>query len=150
MGLMQSQNGRSNCDWDIATLNAVTTNGQSPDYENKYGWAIHVNINVTAITGTTPTLTISLNGRDAKSGQQYTIATHTTAITATGLYRLVVNPGSVPGSSSSTPPGAPPANVIGWSADFLPHLFNVSWAIGGTTPAVTATIGASVNVQQGA
>lgn len=85
-------------------------------------------INVTAITGTTPTLTVTLKGIDPASGTAYTILA-SSAINATGLTVLRVYP-ALPASANST------AN------DVVPTTCRIDTTIGGTTPAVTATVSA--------
>lgn len=85
-------------------------------------------IHVTAITGTTPTLTVTLQGKSPVSAQYYTILA-SAAINSTGLTVLRVYPGLTAAANSV-------AN------DVTPATLRVITAIGGTTPAVTATISA--------
>lgn len=85
-------------------------------------------IHVSAITGTTPTLTVTIEGKAPGSGQYYTVL-QSAALSAAGLTVLRVYPG-LTGAANLT------AN------DILPASYRVTTAIGGTTPAVTATISA--------
>ena len=99
----------------------------SNEFENQACSGIKVVINITAITGTSPTLTVTLQGVDAASAAVYTILA-SAALNATGTTVLTVFP------------GAPvTANVS--ANDELPPKFQVKAVIGGTTPAVTATVG---------
>jgi hypothetical protein len=86
-----------------------------------------VYINVTAITGTSPTLTVTLKGLDP-IGQTngYTVIA-SAAISATGLTVLKVYPALTAS-----------ANAV--ANDVMPAVSQIVTAIGGTTPAVTATV----------
>lgn len=97
------------------------------DYNSTNANGLILFINITAITGTAPTLTVTLQGR-TPLGFYYTILA-SAALTATGLTVLRVYPGLVAA-----------ANLV--ANDILPAGFRVVTAIGGTTPAVTATISA--------
>lgn len=85
-------------------------------------------VHVSAISGTTPTLTVTLSGKSPVSGQYHTVLA-SAAINATGLTVLKVYPGLTAAANSV-------------ASDVLPATWRVSTAIGGTTPAVTATISA--------
>lgn len=116
----------------LATLSAASTGGNSVDQNNAQGRGVVVGVNITAITGTSPTLTVTIQGKDTASGEYYTLLA-SAALTAVGFTELTVYPGA-----------AVTANV---SASLpLPQTWRVSYAVGGTTPAVTATIGACVLV----
>lgn len=82
-------------------------------------------VDITAITGTSPTLTVTLQGR-SPTGLYYTILA-SAALAATGLTVLRV----YPGLTAAT-------NTI--ANDVLPEAYRVITAIGGTGPAVTATV----------
>jgi hypothetical protein len=109
----------------VITLSAASA-GSNVDYVNAYGRGLKLVINITAITGTTPTLTVTIRGKDPTSGVYWSILA-STALNATGTTILTVYPGLTAAANSV-------AN------DVLPPNFNVQYAIGGTTPAVTATI----------
>ena len=87
-------------------------------------------VHVSAITGTSPTLTVTVQGKSPVSGQYYTILA-SAAITTTGLTVLRIHPALTAA-----------ANLT--AADMPPPTLRVMTAIGGTTPAVTATISAAV------
>jgi hypothetical protein len=86
-------------------------------------------INVTAITGTSPTLTVTLKGAiDSSATAVYTILASAT-INATGLTVLRVYPGLTAA-----------ANTV--ANDVVPGYCRIDTVIGGTGPAVTATVSA--------
>jgi hypothetical protein len=86
-------------------------------------------INITAISGTSPTLTVTLKGLIDEAGTaSYTILA-SAALNATGLTVLRVYPGLTAS-----------ANVT--ANDVVPKTCQISTAIGGTGPSVTATISA--------
>lgn len=114
----------------VSTLTAAATSGSSPDHDNIGARGLHLIIDVTAISGTSPTLTVTIEGKDGESGKYYTLLA-STAITATGTTVLRLYPGLTAS-----------ANAV--ANDVLPRFWRVSYAIGGTTPAVTATIAANV------
>lgn len=101
-----------------------TVNG--PDINNVAGKGLNVYINITAISGTTPTLTVTVQGKDPVSGQYFTILA-STALAATGFTRMIIYPG-VPAVANAS------------DNDVLPDTFRVIAAVGGTGPSVTATI----------
>jgi hypothetical protein len=112
----------------IATLTAAgsgSVTGGDLDWQQHRG--IQVFVNVTAISGTSPTLTVSIKGK-SPVGVDYTILT-SAAITATGQTVLTVYP-SIPAS----------ANVTAQAT--IPITGHVDYTIGGTGPSVTATISA--------
>ena len=114
----------------VLTLTAAAAGTNSANLDVAYGKGIILFINVSAITGTSPTLTVTLQGRDGVSGAFYTILA-SAALSATGLTVLRVFPGI-----------AAVANVS--ASDIIPPTCRISTAIAGTTPAVTATINAVV------
>lgn len=116
----------------IVTLSAASASGASGDKTLVGARGIKVVVDITAITGTSPTLTVTIRGKDAASGAYYTLLA-SAALSATGVTVLTVYPGI-----------AVTANVS--DSDHPPATWDVSYAIGGTTPAVTATIGACLLV----
>lgn len=102
---------------------------QSADQQNINGRGLHLIIDITAVGGT-PTLTVTIEGKDPTSGKYYTIlASAALSSVATTILRVY------PGLTAS-------ANVT--VNDVLPRVWRVKSVIGGTTPQVTATIAASV------
>lgn len=114
----------------LITHTAASAGVNGADQTNASGRSINLVIDITAITGTSPTLTVTLQGKDAASGKYYTILA-SAALTAVGTTVLTVFPGATAAANVA-------ANAI------LPRTWRVITAIGGTTPAVTATVGASV------
>ncbi len=78
-------------------------------------------INVTAVTGTTPSMTITIEGKD-EDGAYTTLAT-LTAITAAGKFVLGIGDGT--------------ANLVE-----LPPVIRFTFTITGTTPSFTFTVSA--------
>lgn len=131
VALLLSEAGTlTNNDATISTLTAATVGASSADQTNTNWRGVQIGINVTAMTGTIPTLNVNIEGKDVASGQYYLLLA-SAAISAAGFTNLVVYPGvtNATNSASSKP---------------LPKIWRVSYVVGGTTPAVTASIGASV------
>ena len=123
-------NTRVNVDSTALTLTSASASANSADFTNFNGRGVLVFTNVTAISGTNPTLVVTVQGKDVASGSYYTLLAGA-SITAVGTQLLTVYPGapSTANVSANTP---------------LSKTWRVSATIGGTTPSVTATIGASV------
>lgn len=111
----------------LTTAGAGTTN--SADQTNYNGRGVQVGLNITTAGGT-PTLTCSIQGKDSASAVYYNILT-SAAIGTTGFTNLTVYPGA-----------AVTTNVS--AAQPLPRTWRISCTVGGVTPSVSATIGASV------
>lgn len=90
--------------------------------------ALRVVINTTAITGTTPTLTVTIQLVDQVSGAVINLLA-STAISATGTTVLKVAPGL-----------AASANAV--AQDYAGPFIQIQAVVGGTGPSVTATISA--------
>lgn len=116
----------------LVTLAAASAGGNSADQTNLVGRGVKLAIDITAITGTGPTLTVKIQGKDAASGKYYDILS-SAALSAAGTTVLEVYPGIANAANAA-------------QGVTLPKTWRVSYAIGGTTPAVTATVGASVIV----
>jgi hypothetical protein len=113
----------------LVTHTAASAGANSPVFTTYQGAGILVFINVTGITGTSPTLTVTLKGLIDEAGtNSYTILA-SAAITANGLTVLRVYPGLTAA-----------ANLV--ANDVMPGFCQISTAIGGTTPSVTATVSA--------
>lgn len=113
----------------LLTHTAASTGSASGDVELD-GMTVRgllVYVNISAITGTSPTLTVTLQGKSPQ-GTYYTVLA-SAALTATGLTVLRVYPGLTAAANLT-------AN------DVAPQAFRISTAIGGTGPAVTATVSA--------
>ena len=117
----------------LALLNLVTSaaaSSNSADQVNINGRGIQVGVNITALGGTTPTATVTIQGKDAASGVYYTLL-QSAALSAAGFTLLTVYPGV-----------AAAANVA--ASQVLPATWRVLVALGGTAPTVSATVGASL------
>lgn len=116
----------------VAASNTIGAAGTFPtdDQTNLGRRGVKVVVDITAITGTGPTLTVKIRGKDAVSGKYYDILA-SAAFSATGTNVLTVYPGI-----------AATANAA--ASDVLPATWRVEAVVGGTGPSVTATIGASL------
>lgn len=112
----------------FAAQGAGTSNG--PRISSRWGRGIKLVIDITALTGTSPTLTVTLEGYDVASGKAYTVLA-SAALAAVATTVLTVYPGI-----------AVTANIS--ANDHLPTQWDVKAVIAGTSPAVTATIGAEI------
>lgn len=112
------------------THTAASTGTTGADMDGGSGSGLLVFVDITAITGTTPTLTVTIEGKDKVSGKYYTILA-SAALNATGTTVLRVFPGLTAAANLTV-------------NDTLPPDFRVRTTIGGTTPAVTATISLAV------
>lgn len=111
-----------------AAAGAGVVNGA--DQTNLNGSGIKVVVDITGITGTAPSLTVAIQGKDTASGKYYNLLT-SAALTANGTYVLTVYAGLVAA-----------ANVA--VNDVLPRTWRIVSTIAGTAPVVTATVGAVV------
>lgn len=114
----------------LITHSAAAAGVNGADQTNMTQRGLKLVVDITAITGTAPTLTVTIQGKDSVSGKYYTLLA-SAALTAVGTTVLTVYPGI-----SAT------ANIR--ADDVLPRSWRVITAIAGTTPAVTATIAASL------
>lgn len=115
----------------LATLTAqgAAANQPSADQLNPSGRGVKVVVDITAISGTTPTLTVTIQGKDPVSGKYFTLLA-SAALNATGTTVLTVYPGLTAS-----------ANAV--ASDVLPRDWRIIWTAGGT-PVITATIAAIV------
>ena len=113
----------------LTYTNAATgTNGA--DKTNATARGIKIVVDITAISGTAASLTVTLQGKDAASGKYYTILA-SAALTTVSTTVLTVFPAATASANVSV-------------NDELPAIWRVIATIAGTTPAVTATVGASL------
>jgi len=117
----------ANQNYTALLLSAASASVNGNDIDNLGGRFAIVTIDITAITGTTPTATFTVQGKDPVSGKYYTILA-STALNAVATTVLKIGPGLTAAANSV-------AN------DIMPTVFRVIVTIGGTTPAVTATVG---------
>lgn len=119
---------RGNTTRSLEASSAKTASGQTAALTNHNARGIMLFVNVSAITGTTPTLAVRLQAQDLVSSGWVDIPGAVTAsITATGLTLLTIYPGVVEVANQRI--SAP-----------LPRVFRVVWAIGGTSPSFTFSV----------
>jgi 2-keto-3-deoxy-6-phosphogluconate aldolase len=112
----------------VLTGATATTNG--PDMDNNGSAGGHFVINIGTITGTAPTATFTIQGKDPLSGQYYTILA-STALNATGATVLKVFPGLTAAANSV-------------ASDIIPPTWRVIMTAGGTVTNLTATVAANL------
>jgi len=120
----------ANSELSLVTHTAASAGVTGSDRDGSRHKGIAVSVNISAISGTSPTLTVTLEGKDSTSGQYYTLLA-SSALNATGFTRLRVYPGLAVTANAS-------AN------DLLPPIWRVRTTIGGTGPSVTATVAAAL------
>lgn len=124
------------CNHDKAALTTLTAAGvgttNGTDQANVNHRGLQVVVDITAISGTGPSLTVTIQGKDAASGKYYTLLA-SAALNATGTTVLTVYPGAPTTANVST-------------SQPLPATWRVIAVVAGTGPSVTATVGASVVV----
>jgi hypothetical protein len=108
--------------------NAASAGVNGGDQTNTLFRGLKLVIDITAISGTSPTLTVTVQGKDPVSGKYYTILA-SAALAAVATTVLTVYPGA-------------PATANVSANDVLPSTWRVISSIGGTGPSVTATIAA--------
>lgn len=111
----------------LTAQGAATSNG--PDIDNSGGRHAVVVVDIT-VAGGSPTVTFTVQGKDDASGKYYTILA-TTSLTGTGTTVLRIGPGITASANAAV-------------NDILPKTFRVAYVVGGTTPAITATVGVSM------
>lgn len=120
-----------NASGTLVASGARTAAGNSGVQTNRYGRGVQLVVNVTAASGTTPTLAFTVNAVDPVTGDGSVVAAMAAAgtnITATGQYLITVYPTAATGGNLQV-------NAA------LPRLWQLNWAIGGTTPSFTFTVG---------
>jgi hypothetical protein len=123
---------------DLGALMTITAQGAgtfNTDVQKNDGCdAAIITVDVTAISGTTPSLQVLLQGYDGASGKFYTIQ-QIAAMTTVSTNTILLCEGATVAMT-----GAGNAFFSG----ILPARWRISVVITGTAPSVTATIGASV------
>ena len=114
----------------LLTYTAAAAGGApGADQTNSNARGVKLVIDITALTGVSPTLLITLQGKDAASGKYYSIG-NTGNLSAVATTTFDVYPGLAAGATSAN--------------STLPRVWRVTGTISGTTPTVTATVGASL------
>lgn len=117
----------------LITHAAAAAGVSSPDQTNAFYAGVQIGVNITSGTGTSPTLQVFIEGKDSASGAYYTLLASVAIAATAGFTLLTLYPGLAAAASLV-------ANQV------LPRVWRVRTVIGGTSPAVSATIGASLLV----
>jgi hypothetical protein len=113
---------------------AKTATGNGATVANVGNKGVQVLISMGAVTGTTPTAVLKLQGSTDGGTSWYDIPGATTAsLTATGLYGITVYPGIVATAATTTTGTTATVSMV------MPRTWRVVWTIGGTTPSFTIT-----------
>lgn len=120
---------QTNQNFTVAASQTVGASGNTGDLDNASFTGLVLFANISAISGTSPTIVFTIEGKDPVSGAYYTLLA-SASLNATGLTTLTVYPAS-PAVNNSV------ANAV------LPRTFRVKWTVGGTGPSVTFSLGAS-------
>jgi hypothetical protein len=89
----------------------VTANGNSSDMDVSPFSVLEIELKVTAVSGTTPTLDVYIEGKFENTGD-YKVLASQTGITATGIWYFTINPNAF-------------------------RNLRVRWVVGGTSPSFT-------------
>lgn len=109
---------------------ADTTGRTSADVVNRSGRGVIVAVKKTANSGTSPTVTVTIQGKDGHGGYYTILASAAISSDGTTYYRVF------PGATAA-------ANAA--ANDQLPRVWRVSTAIGGSaTPSVTYAVTADI------
>ena len=98
----------------------VTSNGNTADIDVSLYSVLEIEIKVTGVSGTTPTLDVYVEGRFEATGD-YKVLASQTGITSTGIWFLVINPLAF-------------------------RFIRVRWLVGGVSPSFTFTVVAQAMV----
>jgi len=98
----------------------VTSNGNTADIDVSPYSILEVEIKVTSVSGTTPTLDVYIEGKFEATGD-YKVLASQTGINATGVWFLTVNP-------------------------LVFRYIRIRWSVGGTSPSFTFTVVAQAMV----
>ena len=116
----------------VVSLSGASASGSSAVLNNAQGRGVTVFLDVASLSGTSPSFVPTIEGYDSVTGQSYTLLTGP-SVTAAGTHVMQVYPGL--------------ASSAGAAADaVLPQQWQLAYTIGGTTPAVTVTATAVVQV----
>lgn len=115
----------------IIPSTALTASGHTNAITN-YGYSgVTFMINVSAVSGTTPSLEVKVQAKDELSGNFIDVpGAVVSGLTEAQLWRLTIYPGITATSNINV------NNV-------LPRVYRISYTIGGTTPSVTFSISAN-------
>ena len=113
---------------------AKTATGNGATQTNVGNKGAQIVVNMGAVSGTTPTAVLKLQGSVDGGTTWYDIPGATTAsLTATGVFGITVYPGIAVTAGTTTTGTTAMASAV------LPRSWRVVWTIGGTTPSFTIT-----------
>ena len=113
---------------------AKTATGNGATIANVGNKGVAIVVNMGAVTGTTPTCVIKVQGSADGGTTWYDVPGATTAsLTATGVFGITIYPGIAVTAGTTTTGTAATANMP------LPRTWRIVWTIGGTTPSFTIT-----------
>jgi hypothetical protein len=113
---------------------AKVATGNGATITNVGNKGVQILLNMGAVTGTTPTLVLKVQGSVDGGTLWYDIPGATTAsITATGQYGILVYPGV------ATTAGVATTGTTATCSMAIPRSWRVVWTIGGTSPSFTIT-----------
>jgi hypothetical protein len=98
----------------------VTASGNTADIDVSLYSVIEIEVKVTSVSGTTPTLDVYIEGKFEATGD-YKVLASVTGITSTGIWFITINPLAF-------------------------RYIRVRWVVGGTTPSFTFTVVAQAMV----
>jgi hypothetical protein len=119
----------SNTLFTVFSSGAITATTNSNDQQNLGAKGIRLTLDITAATGTTPTLDVKLQSKDFVSGKYVDITGAAFAQkTGTGTDDLVIYPGITSTANRRV-------------SDVLPRDWRIVATVGGTTPSFTFSLG---------
>jgi len=121
---------RNNTEAAILASGTRTVTGNSSDQRNYNARGITLFIDVTAVSGTSPTLDIYVQGKDPVTGKYFNIAKSVT-ITSVQATGLIVYPGVTDVFAMVDAENDVP----------LPRTWRIRYVIGGTNPSFTFSVG---------
>lgn len=118
----------------VMNVTAATTTQTSANQTNNTARGVYVIVNVTTLTGTSPTLTPKIQGIGPVANQPFQLLLASAAIAATGVFVYLIYP------TVSAVTGTGITQDAGFS---LPKTWNVVMTAGGTITNATYTVEAS-------
>jgi len=127
---------RNNTEVTVLASATRTTSGASSDQTNFNARGVIVVVDITAVSGTFATgegLKLWIAAKDGTSGKRFAISPVIGPYTASGLYHILIYPGTTDTAARITAENDIP----------LPRTWNVTYDITGTNPSFTFSVGAS-------
>lgn len=140
IGLAADINGNllvrgSSVPFDMTTsmvTSPMTASGASADQTSQNCRGLQLFIDITAVSGTLPTVTFFIEGKDPVSGKYVTLLQSAT-ISAVGTFLLTVYPGAIAIN-----------NLL--ANQPISKTWRVRWLVTGSSPSFTGTVGGSLMV----